>query len=93
MGRIVNAYLDIAEDSAKRHIPMTMQDWVNELDGLLKLTKREILDNLGTISREIAEKHALTEFEKYRIVQDRLFQSDYDLFIEKNKNIENESNN
>lgn len=82
---IVNAYLDLAEDRANRHIPMTMNDWVKTLDDLLKLTNREILLDGGRISHDIAEKHALSEFEKYRIMQDEKFISDYDLFILENK--------
>lgn len=85
LGLIVNAYLDLAEDRANRHIPMTMNDWVKKLDDLLKLTDREILLNGGKISHKIAEKHALSEFEKYRIIQDKKFVSDYDLFILENK--------
>lgn len=84
LGLIVNAYLDLAEDRANRHIPMTMSDWVKTLDDLLKLTDREILLNAGKISHEISEKHALSEFEKYRIMQDERFISDYDLFALEN---------
>lgn len=84
LGLIVNAYLDLAEDRANRHIPMTMSDWVKTLDDLLKLTDREILSDAGKISNEIAEKHALSEFEKYRVIQDEKFISDYDLFILEN---------
>lgn len=84
LGLIVNAYLDLAEDRANRHIPMTMSDWVKTLDDLLKLTDREILLNAGKISHEISGKHALSEFEKYRIMQDERFISDYDLFALEN---------
>jgi len=79
--RIVSAYLDVAEDFAERHIPMTMQDWSERLDIFLKATDREILDNPGKITAEIAREKAEMEFEKYRIVQDRLFMSDYDRYL------------
>lgn len=85
LGLIVSAYLDLAEDRANRHIPTTMEDWVKTLDDLLKLTDREILLDGGKISNDIAEKHALSEFEKYRIIQDKKFISDYDLFTLENK--------
>ncbi len=78
LGRIVNAYLDLAEERAKRKIPMTMEDWAKRLDTFLAFDDREILKNAGTITAEIAKQHAESEFEKYRIVQDQLFQSDFD---------------
>ena len=78
LGRIVSAYLDLAEDRAKRKIPMTMEDWAKRLDQFLKFDEREILDNAGTISSAIAKDFAESEFEKYRIIQDRLFESDFD---------------
>ena len=78
LGRIVNAYLDLAEDRAKRKIPMTMEDWADRLDEFLKFTEREVLENAGTISAAVAKKHGESEFEKYRIIQDRLFESDFD---------------
>ncbi len=78
LGRIVSAYLDLAEDRAKRKIPMTMEDWAKRLDQFLKFDEREILDNAGTISNAIAKDFAESEFEKYRIIQDRLFESDFD---------------
>ena len=78
MARIVNAYLDLAELRAEEEIPMTMEDWAEQFEGILKLSKKEILTNAGSISAKIAEEHALTEFEKYRIKQDRLYQSDFD---------------
>ena len=78
MSRIVSAYLDLAELRAEQHIPMTMQDWVEQLDGVLSLSRYEILQDAGNISAQIAKAHALSEFEKYRIVQDRLYQSDFD---------------
>jgi len=78
LGRIVNAYLDLAEDRARRHIPMTMEDWAARLDAFLAFTERDILQDAGKISAETAKLHAQSEFEKYRIVQDRLFESDFD---------------
>ena len=76
--RIVSAFLDHAEGRAKRHIPMTMEDWAERIDRFLLADDRDILKDAGSISREIALEHAETEFEKYRIVQDRLYQSDFD---------------
>jgi len=78
LGRIVNAYLDLAEDRARRNIPMTMEDWATRLDTFLEFTDREILHDGGRVSAELAKAHAESEFEKYRIVQDRLFESDFD---------------
>ncbi|MCY4131519.1 MAG: virulence RhuM family protein [Nitrospira sp.] len=83
LGRIVGAYLDLAEDRAKRKIPMTMEDWAKRLDEFLKFNEREILKDAGKISAEIAKDHAESEFEKYRIIQDRLFESDFDREIKK----------
>jgi hypothetical protein len=80
--RIVSAYLDIAEDMAQRNIPMTMQDWAKRLDKFIEITDRDVLKDAGKISHEIAKQHAETEFEKYRIIQDKLFQSDFDKLIE-----------
>ncbi len=85
MGRIVNAYLELAEERAMRKIPMTMEDWAKRLDGLLAYSERDILQDSGKISAEIAKAHAESEFEKYRIVQDRLFESDFDKEIKKIK--------
>ena len=82
LNRIVSAYLDLAEDRAKRKIPMTMQDWAKRLDIFLAADDREVLQSAGKITAEIARTHAETEFEKYRIVQDRLFMSDYDRYLE-----------
>ena len=79
--RIVSAYLDLAENRAKRHIPMTMEDWSNRLDEFLKLTDREILQDAGKISHKIACDKAESEFEKYRIIQDQLYISDFDKFL------------
>ena len=78
MGRIVNAFLDLAEDRAKRHIPMTMEDWAKRIDSFLQGDDRAILPDAGTVSTEQAKEYAENEFEKYRIIQDRLFQSDFD---------------
>lgn len=80
--RLVSAYLDMAEDMALRHIPMTMSDWEVRLNRFLEFADREVLQDAGKITTEIAHTHALAEFEKYRIVQDRLFQSDFDKFLE-----------
>lgn len=82
LGRIVSAFLDFAEDFAKRRIPMTMEDWSGKLDSYLQLTGREVLQNAGSISRKDAIRHAESEFEKYRIVQDRLYESDFDKLVE-----------
>jgi hypothetical protein len=83
MHRIVSAYLDMAELQAMRRMPMTMQDWETRLNGFLKLWDREILRDAGKVSAELAKAHAETEFEKYRIVQDRLFESDFDRVIKR----------
>jgi hypothetical protein len=76
--RLVAAYLDVAEDMALRKIPMTMQDWETRLNRFIEATDREILQDPGKVTAEIAKAHAESEFEKYRIVQDRLFESDFD---------------
>ena len=81
MQRIVSAYLDMAELQAMRRMPMTMADWEERLGGFLKLWDREILQDAGKVTAEIAKAHAESEFEKYRIVQDRLFESDFDRVI------------
>ena len=78
LGRIVNAYLDLAEDRAKRQLPMTMEDWAKRLDKFLEADDRDILQNSGKITALMAKSFAESEFEKYRIVQDRLFESDFD---------------
>ena len=85
--RIVNAYLDLAELQAEKHIPMTMEDWNKYLSQFLKLTSREILDGKGGVSAEEAKEHAYSQFEKYRIIQDKLYVSDFDRFIELEKEI------
>lgn len=87
LSRLVNAYLDIAEDMAQRQIPMTMQDWETRLNRFIAATDREVLQDAGKVTAEIAKTHAESEFEKYRIVQDRLYQSDFDkLMISSNEN-------
>lgn len=83
MGHLVNAFLDLAESRAKRHIPMTMEDWATHLDRFLQLDGRELLAGNGCVSAEAAKMHAESEFEKYRIVQDRLFESDFDKEMKK----------
>jgi hypothetical protein len=85
---IVSAYLDLAERRAMAHIPMTMEDWANHLDLILQADGNELLTNAGKISAQIAEDHALSEFEKYRVIQDKLFESDYDRFIAGLKKLE-----
>ena len=80
--RIVSAYLDLAEDRAERHIPMTMEDWSKRLDLFLMADDREILKDAGKITAEIAKAKAETEFEKYRVIQDRLFVSDFDRYLQ-----------
>lgn len=84
MGRIVNSFLDLAEDMAKRHIPMTMEDWAKRIDKFLDLTDRPVLTDAGHVSAEQAKEYAETEFEKYRVIQDKLFQSDFDRFDNNN---------
>lgn len=79
--RIVTMYLDYAEDQAERHIPMTMEDWKGKLDVFLQFNERDVLDNPGKVSHKVAESFALSEFEKYRIIQDKLFESDFDKFM------------
>ena len=80
LGRLVNAYLDMAKDMAERHIPMTMEDWAKRFDKFLDATDREILQDAGHITAEYAKEYAESEFEKYRVIQDRLFRSDFDKF-------------
>ena len=83
LDRIVTMYLDYAEDQAERGIPMTMQDWAAKLNAFLQFNERELLDHPGKVSAEVAKAFAESEFEKYRIVQDRLFESDFDRMIKK----------
>ena len=81
--RLVSAYLDLAEDMALRQIPMTMQDWEARLNRFIEATDRQVLQDAGKVTAEIAKAHAESEFEKYRIVQDRLYQSDFDRLLER----------
>jgi hypothetical protein len=80
--RIVNMYLDYAEDVAMRKIPMTMEDWEVRLNAFLQFNQRELLTDNGRVATEVAKTFALTEFEKYRVVQDKLFESDFERFLE-----------
>ena len=82
LGRVVGAYLDLAEERAKRNIPMTMEDWAKRLDMFLEFDDREILQDSGKITAKIAKDHALSEYEKYRVIQDRLYKSDFDRLLE-----------
>ena len=84
MELVVSAYLDLAENRARRHIPMTMEDWAKRLDIYLQADDLEVLKDAGKISAQLAKMHAETEFEKYRVVQDRLYQSDFDRYLEEN---------
>ena len=81
MGQLVNGVLELAERMAKRHIPMTMEDWAKQIDTILAAGGNEVLQTAGSVSADEAKEHAETEFEKYRIVQDRLFQSDFDKYL------------
>lgn len=85
---IVSAFLDIAENRAKRKIPMTMEDWASRIDKFLLADDRDILENAGKISAEIAKEKAESEFEMYRVIQDRTFKSDFDLFSEEIEKLE-----
>ena len=88
MERMVSAYLEFAESMALRNIPMTMSDWETRLNRFIELFEHGILQDSGKVTAEIAKLHALTEFEKYRIVQDKLFQSDFDRFVELEQSLE-----
>ncbi|WP_265822586.1 virulence RhuM family protein [Geovibrio ferrireducens] len=88
LGRIVNAYLDLAEERARRKIPMTMEDWAKRLDMFLEFDDRAVLQDSGKITAQIAKEHAESEFEKYRIIQDRLFESDFDRMLKRIENKE-----
>ena len=81
MGQLVNGVLELAERMAKRHMPMTMEDWAKQIDIILAAGRNDVLQNQGSVTAEEAKEHAETEFEKYRIVQDRLFQSDFDKYL------------
>ena len=85
--RMVSAYLDLDEMQAMRHIPMTMADWEERLNGFLTLWDHEVLKNNGKISAEMAKLHAETEFEKYRIIQDKIYISDFDKLLEEAKRL------
>ena len=80
LDRIVTMYLDYAENQAEKHIPMSMEDWSKKLDAFLQFNEYDLLNNIGKVSAEVAKAFAESEFEKYRIIQDRLFQSDFDKF-------------
>ena len=88
LARLVNAYLDVAEDMALRKMPMTMQDWETRLNRFIAATDREILQDAGKVTAEIAKAHAESEFEKYRIVQDQLFESDFDRMLKQIEDIQ-----
>ena len=81
MGQLVNGVLELAERMAKRHIPMSMEDWAKQIDTILVAGGNEVLTTTGSVTAEEAKEHAETEFEKYRIIQDRLFQSDFDKYL------------
>lgn len=83
LGRVVNAYLELAEDRAQRRIPMTMEDWAKRLDAFLEMDERQILEDGGKVSAKAAKAYAESEFSQYRIVQDRLFESDFDREIKR----------
>lgn len=87
LGRLVNAYLDIAKDMAERHIPMTMEDWAKRIDKFLDATDREILQDASHVTAEYAKEYAESEFEKYRVIQDRLFRSDFDKLTGENPSL------
>ena len=89
LGKIVNGYLDFAEEYAKQRIPLTMEDWAKHLDLILQANGKKLLQNAGKISREIAKQHAENEFELYRPIQDYLFESDFDKTV---RMIENKKN-
>ncbi len=82
MGQLVNGVLELAERMAKRHIPMTMEDWAKRIDTILVAGGNEVLQTSGQVTAEQAKEHAETEFEKYRVIQDRLFQSDFDRYMD-----------
>lgn len=90
LNRMVAAYLDFAENMAQRKIPLTMQDWETRLNSFIEMFEYGLLKDAGKVSAEIAKLHAETEFEKYRVIQDRLFMSDYDRFVMELGNGEND---
>jgi hypothetical protein len=81
LNRMVSAYLDYAEDMAARHIPLTMADWESRLNRFIEMFEYGLLRDAGKVTAEIAKLHAESEFEKYRVIQDRLFMSDYDKYL------------
>ena len=81
LNRMVSSYLDFAESMAERRIPLTMQDWEKRLNSFIEMFRYGLLQDVGKVTAEIAKLHAETEFEKYRVIQDRLFMSDYDRFL------------
>jgi hypothetical protein len=83
LDRIVTMYLDYAESQAERNIPMTMTDWAGKLNAFLQFNERDLLDHPGMVTAEVAKAFAESEFEKYRVIQDRLFESDFDRAIKK----------
>ena len=89
--RLVSAYLDIAEDMALRQIPMTMEDWEIRLNKFITATDREILQDAGKVTAEIAKAHAESEFEKYRVLQDRIYESDFDKLVNNQTGLESSS--
>ena len=86
LNRIVTMYLDYAENQAKRRIPMTMEDWAKKLNAFLQFNEYDILNNSGKVTSEVAKAFAESEFEKYRIIQDRLFESDFDRLLKETDN-------
>ena len=80
--RMVTAYLDFAESMALRHIPLTMKDWETRLNGFIEMFEYGLLKDAGKVSAEIAKLHAESEFEKYRVIQDKLFMSDFDRYMQ-----------
>ena len=91
LGRIVNAYLELAEDRAKRRIPMTMEDWAKRLDVFLEFDDRAVLKDAGKVTAKLAKEYAESEFEKFRPRQDLEYRSDFDKEVEKLENKENDS--
>jgi hypothetical protein len=79
---LVSGYLDVAEGFAKRRIPMTMKDWAAKLDDFIRLNEYELLENFGQVNRVVADRHAVAEFEKFRVIQDRVFKSDFDKLVD-----------
>ena len=82
LNRLVSMYLDFAENFARRMMPMRMEDWAEKLDGFLKFNAYEVLENFGRVKTESARKHAASEYEKFRIIQDQEFKSDFDKVVD-----------